>query len=139
MAAKETLRKCPVCSTKITDEVKKLMGIRHYQKMDALLPGKVRGMDIDYVLDQSKTGRFLVIEFKPTKAKLGTGQRLTLKRFRDWGADVWIISDGKYDKDQTIDVGIMDKDGMVREWFGPLDEDQLGHKLQAWWDWGFRA
>jgi hypothetical protein len=114
------------------------MGLRHYARVNSHLPGKVGGMDIDWILEQSKTDRLLAIEFKPSRAPLQQGQRRTLHWFKRHKADVWIVNDGKFLRDGIVEVAVMEDDGFFRKWFGPMTEDQLGQRICAWWEWGLR-
>jgi hypothetical protein len=112
------------------------MGLRHYARLNASLPGKVGGMDIDWVLEQDATDRILVMEFKPSKARLPHGQQRTLYWFRRHGGDVWVVNDGKFQQDGTVEVAVMEKDGFFRKWYGPMSERDLAGRIAAWWNWG---
>jgi hypothetical protein len=67
-------------------------------------------MDLDCVLERN--GRVLILEFKPEKAHLPLGQRLTLKNFVRMGADVWVV--WEHNDGDHASVGAMDRNGNVQ-------------------------
>lgn len=106
--ANAPLRGCPTCGTPVS-ETKKL-GLRDYRWISEVLPGKEAPMDLDAVIEKHE--RILIQEFKPGKASLPLGQRLTLRAFaRKPGIDVWVVwedADGEH-----VEVGAMDRFGNV--------------------------
>lgn len=135
----EKLRKCPVCRTPVAETE---LGLRDYNSwLSDSLPAKVGASDLDCVIEQSRTGRVLILEFKPAGAWLPTGQKILLKRFVKAGMDVWVVwekpagpvSLTQYD---TYEVGIMDASGNVII-KGKLDKPGLKEAVQKWWESGF--
>jgi hypothetical protein len=128
----EALRACPSCATPL-DSTKSL-GLRDFRWLGDALPGRVGGSDLDMVLEQSKTGRVLIFEFKPERANLPLGQRLLLKRFVQLGCDVWVVwelGDGEF-----VEAGAMDDAGNV-PFIERMSLGRFKTKVGAWWAAGF--
>ena len=126
----DNLRACPTCGSKCTEDQ---LGLRDYSRWLAnVLPGRVSGSDIDSVIEQSKTGRMLFIEFKPLGAPLPTGQRLLLRACVRLGIDVWVAWE---DFKGHVEVGVMNREGEVL-FVQKLTNRQLGMKARAWWNAG---
>ena len=84
-------------------------------------------MDLDCVLE--KNGHFLVMEFKPGRAGIPMGQRITLKRLVRQGFDVWVVWE---DEDGThAEVGAMDRNGNV-EFVKRMTINQLRQAVTKW-------
>lgn len=127
---KDALRACPTCGTKVAHTK---LGLRDYSRwVSEFLPGRVSGSDIDCVFEQSKTGRVLFLEFKPKGASLPTGQRLLLRAMVRKDIDVWVVWE---DFQGHVDVGVMSREGEV-QFVQTLTENQLGRKVQKWWQAG---
>jgi hypothetical protein len=110
------------------------LGLRDYGAwLSEELPGRVGGSDIDCVVEQSRTGRVLFLEFKPLGKPLPMGQRLLLKTMARKDIDVWVV--WEYPDGQHMDVGVLTKDGEVlfRE---PVTKKQLGRRVLKWWNLG---
>lgn len=128
----DALRACPTCSTKVASTV---MGLRDYSTWLAdELPGRVSGADLDCVVEQSKTGRVLIIEFKRKGQILPTGQRLLLKRFAQLGADVWVA----WESDTHVEVGTLTDEGEVL-FVQEMTKGSLGRKVRKWWNLGLEG
>ena len=126
MANQEALRKCPSCGGPVTES----LGLRDYDRWLTSLPGKVSASDLDFFLEQSKSGRALCIEFKEGNKQLGLGQRLLFRSLRQKGIDVWIA----WEREDSLLVGEMDMTGEVR-FTQVLSEAELDAKVGEWW-WG---
>ena len=125
------LRKCPTCLTPVDSAS---LGLRDYATwLTDSLPSKVGGSDIDFVLEQSRTGRVLMLEMKPEGAYLPTGQKILLKRMVNAGFDVWVCWEYK---DGSVEVGYMDRKGgiLIVE---KTDKQGLQEKVAEWWKEGF--
>jgi hypothetical protein len=135
MARTETaddLRSCPTCGTAVAHTQ---LGLRDYSRWLAdVLPGRVSGSDIDSVVEQSKTGRFLALEFKPLGAILPTGQRLLLKALVRRDIDVWVCWE---DFKGHVEVGSMNRDGEIL-FVEKMTEAALGRKVAKWWNAGLQ-
>lgn len=126
----DKLRGCPTCSTPVAETT---LGLRDYSTWLAdALPGRASGSDIDCVVEQSKTGRVLLMEFKPAGGKLPMGQRIMLRAFVRKGMDVWVI----WEFDDHVEAGIMDSTGEV-QFIQPLTTDELRERVGKWWSAGF--
>jgi len=132
MARAETedlLRACPTCRTKVAEAQ---LGLHDYSRwLVDYLPGRVSGSDIDCVVEQSKTGRMLFIEFKRKGELLPVGQRLLLKACVKRGIDVWV----GWETDTHVEVGAMDATGEVLL-VDNMTHKQLGLKVKRWWNAG---
>lgn len=126
----DKLRGCPTCGTPVSETS---LGLRDYSRWLAdALPGRASGSDIDCVVEQSKTGRILLMEFKPPGAKLPTGQRIMLRAFARKGMDVWVI----WEFDDYIEAGILDSTGEV-QFIQRMSVDELRERVAQWWRAGF--
>lgn len=125
----DALRACPTCSTKVSTVQ---MGLRDYSHWLAEhLPGRVSGADIDCVLEQNRTGRMLVFEFKRVGQQLPTGQRLLLTALAKRDVDVWVC----WESDTHVEVGTLTKDGEVL-FVEKMTKAALGRKARKWWNLG---
>lgn len=131
--ARETddkLRGCPTCGTPVAETS---LGLRDYSTwLSDILPGKASGSDIDCVVEQSKTGRVLLLEFKPGGVRLPMGQRIMLRSFVRRGMDVWIV----WEFDDHVEAGNMDDAGNV-VFVQSMDVDGLRERVARWWRAGF--
>lgn len=126
--AADKLRTCPVCGGETEG-----IGLRDYGTwLSEGLPSKVGATDLDFVLEQSRTERVLIIEFKPKGAHIPTGQKITLKRFVKAGMEVWVA----WEKGDDVEVGVMDKHGgiLIVE---KTDRQGLKAKVETWWKEGY--
>jgi len=128
----DALRGCPTCGTKVAETK---LGLRDYSSWLAdELPGRVSGADIDCVVEQSKTGRVLFIEFKRKGQILPTGQRLLLKRMAQLGIDVWVA----WESDTHVEVGTLTAEGEVL-FVQEMTKASLGRKVRKWWNLGLEG
>lgn len=123
------LRGCPTCGTKVSDVE---MGLRDYRWVNDALPGKVGGMDVDFVLNQSRTDRTLIFEFKPKNAYISMGHRLTFRDMVRRGVDVWIAWD---QGDGTVKVGAVDRHGKT-PFIEHMPIAKLRTQVRSWWNEG---
>lgn len=120
---RESLRKCPVCDGPPPK------GLRDYTWLENALPGRVGGSDIDFVVEQSSTGRVLMLEFKPGGIPITLGQRILFQRMVQQGFDFWVCWELSDDK---IRVGQFTKEGLVL-FVEELTTKQLARKITDWW------
>lgn len=126
----DKLRGCPTCATPV-DQTK--LGLRDYSTwLSDVLPGRASGSDIDCVVEQSKTGRILLLEFKPPGGKLPMGQRIMLRAFARKGMDVWIV----WEFSDHVEAGVLDTTGEV-QFVESLSIDGLRDRVARWWRAGF--
>ena len=110
------------------------MGLRDYSRWaNPVLPGKVGGSDLDFVLHQESSGRVLVMEFKEPNKRLSVGQRMLLRALKQMGIEVWLAW-GPY-ADGTYKAGAMDDLGEV-PFLQQMTEAELGAKVRNWWHTG---
>lgn len=126
----QKLHVCPVCGGS-----KESLGLRDFKWLQDVLPGKVGGSDLDFVLEQSRTGRVLVIEFKPRHTSIPYGQRLLLTRMVNAGFDVWVV--WEHDDGETVTVGAMTKHGRV-PFTQSIHLARFRRLVGEWWTDGFR-
>lgn len=121
---------CPTCDTPVAQTVN--LGLRDYAWVNAELPGRLGLMDFDGVLSQSKTGRMLVLEFKPKGALVSRGARLTFKTLVGQGFDAWVLWDQGNGK---VKLGICDDTGWPQT---PklMTEHDAALRVRKWWDEG---
>jgi hypothetical protein len=125
--AQPPLLACPTCGTAVEDAN---LGLRDYSRwLTPVLPGQLGATDLDLVLDQAKTGRILVIEFKEANKRLGLGQRLLFKRLVQRGFDVWVV--WQYSNKEVM-VGAVDSTGNVR-FLEKMSEAKLAQRVKNWW------
>lgn len=108
----DALRSCPTCGVPLGDDTS--MGLRNYQWINDVLPGREGAMDGDSIIE--KRGEILMLEFKPDKAGVPMGQRLTLKAFVRKGITVWVVHDLTVDLPlhrKRVKVGRMEVDGSI--------------------------
>jgi hypothetical protein len=125
---REALRKCPTCATPATEAA---LGLRDYRWVNAAFPGNVGGMDIDFMVDQHKTGRMLAMEFKPAGAYITTGARLTFASLRKKGVDVWAA----WDHGDHVRWSELDSYGEPLKHVAG-SRDDLRRSVRGWWDEG---
>jgi hypothetical protein len=126
----EALHTCPTCGTKV---VEAKLGLRDYATwVDGALPGKVGPTDIDALIHQAKTGRALVMEFKPRTASLPKGQRLVMQHLAEVGMDVWVIWD---QGDGNLNVCALRADGELSK-AKSLTNAGLADAVRSWWEKG---
>ena len=123
-----TLRGCPTCGTPVSETELRL---RDFSWVNEALPGKVGGMDIDFVLSSAKTGRGLMLEMKPPGGFVSTGARLTYREFVKMGVDVWVLrgpdADGNIVR-TSLSPGGQEGDPET------LTLEDAGLKVAAWWE-----
>lgn len=115
------------------DETKHL-GLRDFRWLGDALPGRVGGSDLDLVLEQSKTGRVLILELKPEHVMLPLGQRLLLKRFVALGCDVWVV--WETEGENFVEAGAMDDEGNI-PFVERMSLAKFKTKVGQWWSAGF--
>jgi hypothetical protein len=123
------LRGCPTCGTKVADVD---IGLRDFRWVNEYLPGKVGGMDIDFMLTQSKTDRVLLLEMKPAGARISVGARLTFQTLIHLGADVMVVWD---QGDGNVDwcwLGAQAELGAI----AVCTQDELAARIKTWWEAG---
>jgi hypothetical protein len=126
------LRACPTCATPVSAAK---LGMRDYSHwLDGVLPGKVSGSDVDFILDQASTGRVLAIEFKEGNKRLGVGQRLLFKQLLSRGIEVWVAWEYQDANGETEHVlaGQFTDSGEVT-FMEKLTPAQFASKVKAWW------
>jgi hypothetical protein len=96
------------------------------------LPGKVGGMDVDFVINQAKTHRLLHIEQKPKGARISVGASLTYREYVRAGFDAWAMWDMQ---DGTVRQGFFDANGRIQD-IEHMEAKQLASRVRAWWDSG---
>ena len=120
------VRACPTCRTPVDVAA---LGHRDYSRwLENVLPGKVSGSDLDFVLDQASTGRMLVIEFKEQNKRLGAGQRILFQQLVKKGIEVWVA----WEYDAKVRVGVFDATGQVR-FLEELNDAAFAAKVRGWW------
>lgn len=126
MSNQPSLRHCPSCGGPVTED----LGLRDYESWlkAGVLPGKVSASDIDFCLEQSNTGRMLVMEFKEGNKPLGLGQRLLFKGLKGKGIDVWVV----WERKDSLLAGEMADDGEVR-FTQELSPRELAQRVKDWW------
>ncbi len=113
------LRGCPTCGTKVTETA---LGLRDYSWVNPLLPGRVGGMDLDFLLE--RRGKVLVLEFKPAGVRPTKGQAMTFRTLRKLGVEVWLVQgDGPM---VDVDFG----DGLVSH----LPVSELAAETVRWYE-----
>lgn len=128
----DKLRGCPMCGTKVGQAD---LGLHDYSSWLAdYLPGRVSGSDVDCVIEQSKTGRMLFLEFKRKGQLLPVGQRLLLKACVKRGIDVWVC----WESATHVEVGPMDVTGEVLL-VDEMTHKQLGLRIKRWWNAGLEG
>jgi len=115
--------------------------MRDYSRwLDGVLPGRVSGSDVDFMLDQSSTGRMLVLEFKEGNKPLGLGQRILFQQLVKRDIEVWCVWEYRDANGETerVKVGVLDALGQVR-FMQELTPPQLASQIKAWWNDGLAA
>jgi hypothetical protein len=126
--AGDELRACPTCGGEVSEQQ---LGLRDYSRwLAGVLPGRVSGSDLDCVVEQSATGRMLVLEFKPRGMRLPVGQRLLLRALRQRNITVWVCWEDL--QDGHVEVGELDETGEVR-FIERMTARQLARQVKAWW------
>jgi hypothetical protein len=131
--SEQALKACPTCGQSIANAH---MGLRDYQWLKGALPNKVGPTDIDFVLDQSKSGRALIIEFKRFGQGLPLGQRIALRKWVQLGFELWVVWHGD-ELSAGVAVGPMDKYGEV-DFIQKMTVDSLRDRIGAWWARGYQ-
>jgi hypothetical protein len=93
-----------------------------------MLPGRVSASDVDFMLEQTQTGRVLAMEFKDGSKPLGLGQRLLFKGLLAKGIEVWVA----WERKDSILVGALDETGEVR-FTQTMTRAELAEKVRDWW------
>ena len=127
MTNQPELRHCPSCGGEVTAD----LGLRDYASWlkAGVLPGKVSASDLDFCLEQSQTGRVLIMEFKEGNKPLGLGQRILFRGLKaKEDVDVWVA----WERKDGLLVGAMDDQGEVR-FTQEMSRDELAQKVRAWW------
>lgn len=84
-------------------------------------------MDLDCVVE--KGGQVLILEFKPERAPLPLGQRLTLRTFVRLGCEVWVAWESK--DGVHVEVGSLDKHGDVK-FIEKMTVNKLRQRVLDW-------
>ena len=127
----DQIRTCPLCQHPVEPGE---LGLRDYAWLSDALPGRNGATDFDAVFTQNRTGRSLILEFKPGAAPLPMGQRLALQLFVLMGSDVWVA----WDSDpQAIRVHKMDQNGQLSS-VRVVTKDQFSGMLSEWWAKGLK-
>lgn len=121
------LRSCPLCQRTLEGVN---IGARDYRGVNALLPNRIGGTDVDLVLQQNGTDRMLVVEFKPSIAPLMKGQRDTLAWFARKGADVWVVCDTEYPT--KVQLASLDGKGVLSDW-RTMSAVRYHQLVADWW------
>lgn len=125
----DALRGCPTCGTKVAEAT---LGMRDYSRWLAdHLPGRVSGADIDLVVEQSRTGRCLMVEFKRKGQILPTGQRLLLTAMAKRNVDVWVA----WEDATHVEVGVLSPEGEVYA-VEKMTHNAMGRRIRKWWNAG---
>lgn len=125
------LRACPTCGHEAT---KKELGLRDYRILTSKLGSKVGAMDYDFVLDQNRTHRKLIIEFKKPGQSLAMGQRIALRGEVNDGRDVWVVWENG---DETVNATAMNKAGQTPFIEKAISEARLAELIAEWWSLGY--
>lgn len=122
-----SLLECPTCKTPVSQVQ---LGLRDYSRwVNPVLPGKVGGTDVDFMLQQASTDRMLMVEFKEANKRLSVGQRMALTALKARRIDVWVAwqySDG------SVAVGSLDDNGTVM-FTEKMTEAKFAAKVRDWW------
>lgn len=121
------LRGCPVCGTKVE---KAQLALRDFSWVNESLPGKLGGMDVDFVLSQFKTGRVLHIEMKPTGVPISLGAKMTYAVYRRHGLDAWAVWGP--DEYGRVERGYFDTAGKVRS-IEQMPVSLFAEEVALWW------
>lgn len=124
------LRGCPTCGTKVAEADLRL---RDFSWVNEALPGRLGGMDVDFVLSQYKTKRVLHIEMKPPGAPVSTGARMTYALYVQLGLDAWVAWGP--DAEGKVIRGTFDRNGQV-EGLRELATEEFAEDVAAWWQCG---
>ena len=129
----QKLRKCPVCAQDTVAE----LGIRDYSRwLSDILPGKVGGSDLDCVLHQWKTKRFLLIESSETQF-IPRGKALMYGDLVAAGWDVWVVNDKDFKKGE-VHIAIF-QDADTRAKWRKISVEALKGMTAVWWESGLWA
>jgi hypothetical protein len=122
----DALRKCPTCDQELGHSI----GLRDYSTwLFDVLPGRVSATDLDFVLEQHSSGRFLVMEYKPSKY-VPRGQWITLTALAGLpGFAVFVVVDAD---PEHLSVGRVIKDGPIK-WVG-MTTNELRAFVRFWWE-----
>lgn len=123
------LRGCPTCGTKVAQADLRL---RDFSWVNEALPGRIGGMDIDFVVTQSAARRGLAIEMKPPNALVSRGARMTYRDLirGDVQWDAWSV----WGPDDNGDVqrGQFDRGGRIQN-VQTMPLDLLAEEVASWW------
>lgn len=130
--ANGVLKACPVCETPVDQAVN--LGLKDFAWANEALPGRLGLMDFDGVLHQAKTGRMLVLEFKPRGARVSTGARMTFSGLikDNPNYDVWIVWDQGNGRVKVAAVNDKGYTPSVKEY----TRAQAGVLVRQWWEKG---
>jgi hypothetical protein len=130
--AGEGLKRCPLCGEKTTPGA---LGLRDYRWVNPYLPGRVGLMDIDGCLNQLKTDRVLMFEYKPGHAPISKGASITFDILWRKGIDVLVVWEHSNDLvtwQWWFDVNKVGSEMEQEEG----TRDDLGQVVRDWWDAG---
>lgn len=123
------LRGCPTCGTKVSQTA---LGLRDFQWVNEVLPGKLGLMDLDGCLSQAATGRALFLELKPKGERISIGARLTFALLVRSGFDVWVIWDMGSGRVKVAECNDSGRTPVVRE----MTKQRAANLVKAWWEAG---
>ena len=126
------LRGCPTCGTKVDTAH---LGLRDFAWVNEVMPGKVGGMDFDFVLTQHRTGRMLVLEMKPKGAYISTGARLSFSLLVSAGYDVWLVWE---QGDGTVKLAECNDQGRATN-PAIMTEAEAAALILHWWESGLEG
>lgn len=129
--ARGQLVACPTCGT---DVVSADIGLRDFAWVNQALPGRVGGMDLDFLITQAGTDRALVLEMKPMGATLSLGARLTFALLRRKGMAVWMVWD---QFNGNVQLAQLDKEATVGD-LEEMTQAELADRIAEWWNRGVR-
>lgn len=126
----DKLQTCPTCATPV-DSASRL-GLRDYQWLNGVLPGREGAMDIDGVVE--KNGHVLMFEFKPRGGKISLGARITFRSLVARGIHVWVVwdhGDAGLKGQHLVEAGAMAKDGTI-PFVEMMNLDELKRRILDW-------
>jgi hypothetical protein len=134
---RDGLKGCPYCGTPVEEA---RLGMRDFAWLGNRLQGRVGPADIDFVLQQSRTNRALLLEFKAGHEGLPLGQRLLLRHFvQPAGNTVWVVwvddLHVPWDQVETVGVGAMNVAGNV-PLVATMSVADLADAVAEWWEEG---
>lgn len=123
------LEECPLCKSPVEGTK---IGLRDFHWVNQALPGRVGGMDIDFCLNQSKTGRVLMMSLMAKGYRISIGERITYAIMRAKGIDVWYLWDME---DGNVRRGVARRNGYSGK-VETFTKDQVAALVREWWDEG---